>query len=608
MPLMAMVEAVPASTANSEPASRAITSDSPMSLLRRGRLLHLDSAVFILPALLVYGLFTLWPLIQVFWPALHRWDGYGPQIWVGLGNVQSLWGDPIFRQSLSHSMFWELGAMGICTGLGLGLALLLTRSRASDLILSVLLVPALLPPVVVAATWVIVGSPQHGVDALFRDAGFPGLAQSWLGDPHLALGFLFVAWLWSALGIGTLILRSALQAIGPEYMDMARLEGAGSWWCFRHIALPGARRALVVVALINVALSAQVFDLIFVTSGGGPGYATMILPLDAYGRAFGGQLAVGQGATTGAIQVMLGLVLAAAAVLLIRRGEGLDTGERLTPAAGRTRLPHTFLALVSLAVMLLPLVYLAIAAVQPGRSFSLGTGGASLDPRTWALGNFHTVWSNGMAGAIGTSLLLGIAVVIITLLVAPPAGIALNSIRSRRLQAIAALLLVTGLLQPTPVLIIPLFSLLHQLNLLNSVWGIILPEVARALPFAVLVLWGFLAALPREVLDASETDGASLWQRTRHISLPLALPALAAAGIWSFVLSWNEYLVPTLVSQDGSIQTVPTLLATYIGTYDTQLGLLASGSLLALLPGLIIYVVLRRPAAAGLGRIVRRAP
>jgi raffinose/stachyose/melibiose transport system permease protein len=84
------------------------------------------------------------------------------------------------------------------------------------------------------------------------------------------------------------------------------------------------------------------------------------------------------------------------------------------------------------------------------------------------------------------------------------------------------------------------------------------------------------------------------------IALPLARPALYVAAIWAFVASWNEYLLPTVVSQDGSLQTVPTLLATFIGKYDTQFGLLAAGSLMAMLPTVVIYLTLRRSASRGL--------
>jgi ABC-type glycerol-3-phosphate transport system permease component len=125
------------------------------------------------------------------------------------------------------------------------------------------------------------------------------------------------------------------------------------------------------------------------------------------------------------------------------------------------------------------------------------------------------------------------------------------------------------------------------------------------MPFAVLVLWAFLTQLPPGVLEAAEVDGATPLRQMLHVALPLARPALVVVGVWAFVTSWNEYLLPTLVSQDGSLQTVPTLLASFIGHYDTQYGPLAAGSLMAAFPALALYLVGRRPAGTGLARAVR---
>lgn len=553
--------------------------------------------LFLLPALALYGLFVLWPVLELIRLSLYRWSGFGAQTWIGLTNFATLWNDSQFRTSLGHSILWEVGAATVPTVLGLGLALLVSRSRLASVSLAAVFFPALLPATVVAAVWTLMYSPVSGpLDLSLGGLGLGRLAGDWLGDPHLALGSLFVAWTWSVLGIGTLIFWAGLRAIGREYLELALVEGAGPIWRLRHVVLPGLRRTGAIVVLLNAALAAQVFDLVFVTTGGGPGYATTTVPLDMYGRAFGGQ--AGQGAASACFQLALGLILLALVLVLLRRGEdSLDTG---TPRRERSSGLLSVIVPAILVVFLLPLGWLLVAALEPGRAFALGQLNPGLDPRHWAWGNFSAVWDTGMSGAIATSALLALAVVAGTIIVATPAAFALaRRMRGLWVYALLALLLL-GLLQPTPVLIIPLFSWLKDLGLLDSVWGVLLPETARNLSFAVLVLWGFISQTPREVFDAAEVDGAAPWQQMLRIALPLARPALYAVGIWSFVSSWNEYLLPTLVSQDGALGTVPTLLGSMIGKYDTQYGLLAAGSLLAALPSLLIYVALRRSAAAGL--------
>lgn len=566
------------------------------------------TALYLLPALALYGLFVLWPMIEVGRLALYRWSGYGARTWVGLANFATLWSDALFRTSLAHSALWELGAMVVPTIAGLEIALLVAQSRGRSLIVSAFFFPALLPATVIAAVWVLVYSPVSGLlDVSLRNLGLGGIAADWLGNPRLALGALFAAWAWSAVGVGTLIFWAGINAIGHEYRELAMVEGAGALWRFRHVTLPGLRRVGFVVLLVNAALGAQVFDLIFVTTGGGPGYATMIVPLDMYGRAFGGR--AGQGAAVACVQVALGLTLTALALLAgLGRGESLDSGND-AGAQGRRQSGWGATAAISCAVLLflLPPGWLLLAALEPGRLFALGTLGTGFDPRLWAWSNFSTVWNTGMSEAIATSLLLALGVVLATMLLATPCAFALaHLMRARRWTCGALVLFLVGLLQPTLVIIIPLFTLLKDLGLLDSVWGILLPETARNLPFAVLVLWGFMAQSPGDVVEAAKVEGASSWQQMTRIAVPLSKSALYAVAVWSFVTSWNEYLLPTLVSQDGSLQTVPTLLATFIGKYDTQFGLLAAGSLMAALPMVAIYLVLRAPAAAGLAGAERR--
>jgi multiple sugar transport system permease protein len=560
------------------------------------------------PAMALYGLFVLWPLLQVGWIALHHWDGYGPQVFVGLANIPDLAGDAVFRDGLTHSLLWEAGAIVLVAAAGLGLALLIRASRLRSLPAAVLFFPALLPPAVVAAIWTLVYTPISGLlNTMLRAVGLGGLQGDWLGDPHLALPALFAAWAWASLGIGTLVFLAGLSAIGREYIEVALVEGAGPFWRFRHVLLPGLRRSGLVVLLVNAALAGQVFDLVYVTTGGGPGYATMILPIDMYGRAFGG--ATGQGAAVAAIQVLLGLVLVALTALLFRGPAESLTGEegeivpRNTMIARTERRLAAAVLLTALALALLPLAWLLIVALGGG-DFTLGST-AGWDPRTWAWDSFGSAWSAGLVGAVETSLLLALGVTLLTLALVAPAAFALTRV-GPRLRLVLLAVAAIGLFQPTPVLIIPLFSLLHGLDLLNTPWGIVLPEVARSLPFALLLLVAFLRQLPPHVLEAAEVDGASAGQQMVFVALPLIRPALIAVGVWAFVTSWNEYLLPTIVSQDGSLGTVPTLLASFIGRYNTQYAVLAAGSLIALAPALVIYLVLRRPAAAALASAGRR--
>lgn len=548
-------------------------------------------AALLLPAAVMYATFLLWPMAEVVWLSLFTWTGYGPKVFAGLSNYTALWGGGPFHSSVWHSLAWEGAAIIVPSVVGFGLALLLRRSRGHALVLSVLFFPALLPPVVVASVWVLMYSPALGlIDTALHDVGLP--AVDWLGNPSLALPSLFVAWLWSATGVSALILWAALGRIGREWFDIAAVEGAGPLWRLRHVILPGIRRPGVLLLVINAGLAFQVFDLVFVTTGGGPGYATMMLPMEIYGRAFGGQ--AGSGAAVATLQLIGGLVLALAASRLLSGGESLHTGE---PADIGIRPLPTALSAVTATIWLLPLVWLLPLALEPGQGLLIN--GISFHPDRWSLSNAGAVWQQGLGGAMGESLAIAAMVVAATLVFSAPAAFALSRLPVRT-ALLPGVVLLIGLFQPTSALIIPLFSWLRDLGLLGTVWGVVLPEIGRTIPLAVLILWGFLAQLPRDVLEAAQVDGAGIVRQMVSVALPLTAPALAAVGIWSFVSSWNEYLLPLMVSQDGSLQTVPGLLATFIGRYDTEVSLLAAGTLMAMAPSLLIFLVLRHRAASGM--------
>lgn len=545
--------------------------------------------------MVLYGLFVLWPLLQIGWLALQRWDGYGPQEFVGLRNVADLWNDPSFRVALEHSAAWETAAAVLLTVIGLLLALLARESLHGPTFLAVAFFPALLPPIAVAAIWSLVYTPISGLlNTVLRDLSLGGLTRDWLGNPHLAFPALFAAWAWASMGAGALVFWTALQSLGREWTELAKVEGAGPVWRFVHVLLPSLRHSLITVVLVNVALSGQVFDLVFATTGGGPGTATMILPLDAYSRAFGGR--AGQGAAAACFQIGIGVILAAVTVLLSRRGDaGMHGGGNSQVRRGLIQTGSSGLLALVVTLLLLPLVWLALVA--------WGHAGTALAGAPDVLTSFSSAWNAGMGEALATSLLLATSASILTVLLAVPCAFALSVLLPPGVSRITvATLLVIGIFQPTAVLIVPLFYLLGNLGLLDNAVGVVLPEIGRGIPFAVLIVWAALSGLPVDLWDAAAVDGTLPRQTLARIAIPLLWPSMLVAATWSFITSWNEYLIPTLVSGDSSITTVPTLLKSFIGHYNTEFAPLAAGILLAMLPVLAAYLVARPIAMRALLR------
>jgi ABC-type glycerol-3-phosphate transport system permease component len=245
-------------------------------------------------------------------------------------------------------------------------------------------------------------------------------------------------------------------------------------------------------------------------------------------------------------------------------------------------------------ITMAPLAWLVRLAVRPGPGTSI-----------WATlsANVATVWDQGFGGAFANSLWMAAAAAAATALLSLPAAFALATSRSRSLQGVAAALLALGLFQPIAVLIIPLFRVVLWLGLMDTPAGVVAPQVARVLPVAILLLWIGIRSLPGSILEAASIDGAAPRQTMVTVVVPLLWPLLVVILVWSFLVSWNDYLLPTVVIQDEGFQTIPLALAHFVGRFDTEYALLATGALVALAPVLAIYAGLYQVLARGMRRL-----
>jgi raffinose/stachyose/melibiose transport system permease protein len=157
-----------------------------------------------------------------------------------------------------------------------------------------------------------------------------------------------------------------------------------------------------------------------------------------------------------------------------------------------------------------------------------------------------------------------------------------------------------GMMVPAQVNMVPLYSLMLDLNLTNSLLGLILVNIAVTLPIAVFILTGFMKTLPKELFEASTIDGAGNWQMYRKVALPLSLPSLSATAIFLFVMHWNDLLYPLLFITDNAYKTLPLALLDFQGQYSTNYPMLFTGVIIASAPMVVAYVFLQRFFVAGM--------
>lgn len=198
---------------------------------------------------------------------------------------------------------------------------------------------------------------------------------------------------------------------------------------------------------------------------------------------------------------------------------------------------------------------------------------------------------------IGNSLLISVSFTLLTLVSASMAAFAFAKLRFRGSGVILSVYIATMMI-PTQVTMIPLFVVMNRLGLIDSYASVILPGVFK--PFAVFLLVQQMKTIPNDYLDAARIDGAGLFHIYFRVALPLCAPTLATLAVTTFMESWNDYLWPLLMLTDRNKMTLPIALSTLNGQYNTEYNVLMAGSLISMIPIIIIYIAAQKQFKAGL--------
>ena len=198
---------------------------------------------------------------------------------------------------------------------------------------------------------------------------------------------------------------------------------------------------------------------------------------------------------------------------------------------------------------------------------------------------------------IGNSLFISVSYTLITLVSASMAAFAFAKVRFRGSEGILKIYLAMMMI-PTQVTMIPLFVIMNNLGLIDSYASVILPSIFK--PFAVFMLVQQMRSIPNDYLDAARVDGAGIFSVYARIALPMCAPTLATLAVTTFMESWNDYLWPLLMLTDRNKMTLPIALSTLNGQYNTEYNVLMAGSLISMIPIIIIYLCAQKQFKNGL--------
>ena len=280
----------------------------------------LENYFFVLPAVSIFTIFYIIPFIWVLQLSMFSWDGILPtKIFVGLENFKEIiLQDPSWWQSMRNVGYITLIALTLQNAVAFLLAWACDREiKMKNFYRVIFFIPPVLSEIVVGMAWRFIINDIDGANIVNRmlvSIGLPQLAHNWLSDPKTALPCIAIVHSWKGFGWGFVILLAGLQSIPRELYEAARVDGANSWIVFRHVTAPLMIPVFILVSILTILGTMQIFDIIISTTGGGPGYHTEV-PITRIVATMIGSSQFGYACTMG---VVFGLVLLVISMIQIQ--------------------------------------------------------------------------------------------------------------------------------------------------------------------------------------------------------------------------------------------------------------------------------------------------
>jgi raffinose/stachyose/melibiose transport system permease protein len=271
--------------------------------------------------------------------------------------------------------------------------------------------------------------------------------------------------------------------------------------------------------------------------------------------------------------------------------------------AGRWRrrvanvMPAYILLTLFLLLAILPFMIVAFTALKSSQEIVKGP--FSL-PEVWRWSNFSQAWTQArFANYFQNSIIVVVPVVVISTLLSIMTGYAFGRMRFPFSRLLFFIMLL-GIMLPLEALIIPLYHNMRAIDLLDTYWALILPQIGLSVSFGTFWMRGFFAEVPRDLVDAATVDGCNSWDTLWRVLLPIARPAVLSMVVLFFVWTWNDFLLALVLVSSEEVRTLPLGLAFFQGRYSTNIPLTAAGATMVALPAILIYAIFQRQFIRGI--------
>ncbi|MEU7976819.1 sugar ABC transporter permease [Micromonospora sp. NPDC049089] len=266
--------------------------------------------MYVLPALVMYAVFVLRPLVLTLQYSLYDWNGIGVARWVGLDNYLTVFTDSDLLKIIGNAIVLIVFFSFIPVALGLLVASMVRRITTGvfgTVVRTILFLPQVIPLVAAGIAWSWLLSSNGLVNQALRAVGLGGVARAWLGDFDTALPAVGVIGAWVLLGLCTILLVTGMSKIDPALYEAARIDGAGPVREFLAVTLPSLRQEIGVCLTVTIIAALASFDIVYISTSGGPGLQTTVPGLEIYRLAFS-QRQVGLASALAVVLMLLVLV------------------------------------------------------------------------------------------------------------------------------------------------------------------------------------------------------------------------------------------------------------------------------------------------------------
>jgi len=619
-----------------------------------------EGYLFLFPAVLLLGTIVAYPFLRALYIGFTRTTSLEIGPWVGLLNYQNLYKDPFFWDSVRISLTYTIAAVTLKFFVGMIAALLLHRmTRFATIFTALVMLPWIMPEVVRAITWKGMLDPNYGlINPLLKDLGLITTAIPFFGTPALALPSVILVNLWAGIPFFTLLLVAGLKAIDREQYEAAAIDGASGWRQFLHITLPGLQYVILVETLLSFIWTFNGFTQVFLLTGGGPLGSTKVYTIFAIEAARSFRIGTAVAAAMSMVPLLaILIVILGRNVLATQTGHaaggsekqksdifglifwpfrylaGLlvsifwminDGVERILEGIGaafRNIRPHSHEASASaarakaarrrvnifagviLSLLLLfelfPFFYVFITSFKT--EVQITAFRSLYQPDPWTLDQYQKLLgpTRNFLVWMRNSFIVSMVTPLLSTIVASLAAYSLVRLRWRGNQVFSGAIF-SAYLMPSVLLVISIYQIFAKMGLTNSLYGLMLAYSTFALPFAIWLMMGYYASIPRELEEAGLIDGCNRFQVFWRIVLPLTKPALMAIFLFGVTNAWHEYLFAYILISKQALMTLPVGLGMMIIADVQPWGELTAASLIMAVPVFILYAAGQRFMVAGL--------